>query len=83
MSTLAQVMACCQMAAVVVVILSPEEYIKHMHNIITVISQNIFFWWLPEKLRGSSSRQPHQAITQIPEPMLSTHVWDTVVFTWE
>ena len=31
-----------------VVILFPEEYTKHMHNIITVISQNVFLWWLPE-----------------------------------
>ena len=36
----------------------PEEYTKHMHNIITVISQNVFLWRLPEKLRDSSSWQP-------------------------
>ena len=44
---------------VVVVILFPEEYTKHMHNIITVISQNVFLWRLREKLRDSSSWQPH------------------------
>ena len=42
----------------VVVILFPEEYTKHMHNIMTIISQNVFLWWLPEKLRDSSSWQP-------------------------
>ena len=47
---------------VVVVILFPEEYTKHMHNIITVISQNVFLWRLPEKLRDSSSWQPLQSL---------------------
>ena len=40
---------------IVVVILFPEEYTKHMHNIITIIPQNVFLWRLPEKLRDSSS----------------------------
>ena len=47
----------------VVVIWFPEEYTKHMHNIITIISQNVFLWRLPEKLRDSSSWQPHLNIT--------------------
>ena len=43
---------------VAVVILFPEGYTKHMHNILTVISQNVFLWWVPGNLRGSSSWHP-------------------------